>query len=138
MTGTVRRRTDARRGVAAIEFALAGTVMLMLIFTVLDVALCYLAQQALNNGVAQAIRYAAVNSASSSGPTITSHFVTAVTPALGAAEAGQCQVTVSYAPANTPGGSVTVQATLVWYPLISFAYMPTVTLSSSQSLVIQH
>ncbi|HTW71078.1 MAG TPA: TadE/TadG family type IV pilus assembly protein [Acetobacteraceae bacterium] len=128
----------ARRGTAAIEFALASTVLLMLIFTAMDVGLLYLAQQALNNGVAQAVRYAAVNSASSSNAAITGHFVSAVTPALGATEAGLCQVTVSYAPANSPGGSVTVQATLIWYPLISFAYMPTVTLTSSQSLVIQH
>ncbi|HUB14311.1 MAG TPA: TadE/TadG family type IV pilus assembly protein [Acetobacteraceae bacterium] len=132
------RRAAARRGVAAVEFAVASAVLLMLIFTVLDVGLAYLAQQALNNGVAQAVRYAAVNSATSTGTTITSHFVSAVTPALGATQAGQCHVTVSYAPTNTPGGSVTVQATLVWYPLISFAYMPTVTFASSQSLVIQH
>ena len=131
-------RVLGRRGTAAIEFAVASTVLLMLIFTALDVGLLYLAQQALSNGVAQAVRYAAVNSASSSSSTVTSQFVSAVTPALGATETGLCHVTVSYAPANAPGGSVTVQATLVWYPLISFAYMPSVTLSSSQSLVIQH
>jgi hypothetical protein len=45
---------------------------------------------------------------------------------------------VSFSPTNTPGGSVTVQATLVWYPFINFDYMPSVTLSTSDTLVIQH
>lgn len=128
----------ARRGTAAIEFALASTVLLMLIFTAIDLGLLYLAQEALNNGVTQAVRYAAVNSATSSTASVTSRFDSVVTPALGATEAGNCQVSVSYAPSNTPKATVTVQATLAWYPLLSFAYMPTVTLSSSQSLVIQH
>jgi len=141
MTGEPARaapRLSARRATAGVEFALASTVLLMLIFTAVDVGLLYLAQQALNNGVAQAVRYAAVSSATSGSASVTSRFVSAVTPALGAAEAAQCHVTVSYAPANAPGGSVTVQATLAWSPLIGFAYVPAVTLTSSQSLVIQH
>ena len=131
-------RAGFRRGTTAVEFAVISTVLLMLICTAVDLGLLYLAQQALNIGVAQAVRYAAVSSTSSSVASITSRFVAAVTPALGAARAGSCQVGVSFSPKNTPGGSVTVQATLVWHPLIDFDYMPSVTLSDSQSLVIQH
>jgi len=127
-----------RRGATAVEFAVVSTVLLMLICTAVDLGLLYLAQQTLNNGVAQAVRYAAVNSTSGSVANITNRFVAAVTPALGATRAASCQVAVSFSPTDTPGGSVTVQATLVWYPLIDFDYMPSVTLSDSQSLVIQH
>ncbi|HVC61984.1 MAG TPA: TadE/TadG family type IV pilus assembly protein [Acetobacteraceae bacterium] len=131
-------RAIARRGTTAVEFAVASAVLLMLTFTAMDLGMLYLAQQALNNGVAQAMRYAAVNSGSSSDASITSRFDTAVTPVLGAAQAGQCRVTVSFSPSNAPGGSVTVQASLVWHPLTSFDFMPSVTLTSAHSLVIQH
>lgn len=131
-------RTARRHGTAAVEFAVASSVLLMLIFTAVDLGLLYFSQQALNNGVARAARYAVVNSTSSTAASITSQFTAAVTPLLGATQAGRCHVAVSYAPSNTPGGSVTVRASLVWQPFIGFDFMPSVTLTSADSLVIQH
>lgn len=132
------RRIASRRGTTAVEFAVASSVLLMLIFTAIDLGLLYLAQQALNDGVAQAIRYAVVNSTSNTSASITSQFDTAVTPALGATRAGQTHVTVTFAPSNTIGGSVTVQASLAWQPFIDFDFMPSVTLTSTDTLIIQH
>jgi Flp pilus assembly protein TadG len=127
-----------RHGTTAVEFAVCLSVLLMLVFTVIDVGLLYLAQQTLNFGVEAATRYAVVNSASANSTSVTSRFVTAATPGLGAAKAAQCVVAVSFAPASQPGGSVTVQASLTWHPLTNLDFMPSVNLSSSQTLVIQH
>lgn len=132
------RRIASRRGTTAVEFAVASSVLLMLMFTAIDLGLLYLAQQALNDGVAQAIRYAVVNSSDSSSASIASQFDTAATPALGATRATQTQVTVTFSPSNTIGGSVTVQASLAWHPFIDFDFMPSVTLTSADTLVIQH
>ena len=133
-----RSRSRRQRGATAVEFAVTSSVLLMLILTAVDLGLLYLAQQALNNGVAAATRYAAVNSAGSSSASIASRFAAAVTPVLGAAQASHCQVTVSFAPANAPGGSVTVRASLAWHPFTSFDFMPAVTLTSTAALIIQH
>ncbi len=127
-----------RRGTTAVEFAVCISLVLILVFLVLDIGLVYLTQQTLNFGVEAASRYAVVNSASANTTSVTSQFVSAVTSALGATRAGQCKVAVSFSPASQPGGSVTVRATLAWHPLTSFDFMPSVTLSSSQTLVIQH
>jgi Flp pilus assembly protein TadG len=131
-------KVTSRRGTTAVDFAVISSVVLMLIFTPVDLGLMYVAQQALNDGVAQAIRYAVVNSTTSSSTSITSRFTTAVTPELGAATAGRCQVTVTFSPSNTVGSSVTVQASLTWHPIIDFDFMPSVSLTSVDSLVIQH
>jgi Flp pilus assembly protein TadG len=127
-----------RRGTTAIEFAVSITVVLMLVFSMIDIGLLYLAQQTLNYGVSAASRWAVVNSASANATNVASQFVAAATPGLGAARAAKSTVVVSFAPSSTPGGSVTVKATLAWSPLTTFDFMVAATLSSSQTLVIQH
>lgn len=131
-------RARGRRGTTAVEFAVSISLVLTLAFTVIDIGLLYLAQQTLNYGVEAASRYAVVNSDIANTTNVTSRFVTAATAGLGATRAGQSVVSVSFAPSSTPGGSVTVKATLAWRPLTSFDFMPAATLSSSQTLVIQH
>ena len=132
----IRRRQ--RGGTVAVEFAVVASVLLMLTFTAIDLGLLYLTQQALNDGVSQAVRWAAVNSTSDSAANIASRFSAAVTPVLGAAQSAKGRVTVGFSPSAAPGGTVTVQASLAWRPFTRFDFLPSVTLSSTQSLVIQH
>jgi Flp pilus assembly protein TadG len=127
-----------RRGTTAIEFAVSITLVLMLVFSMIDIGLLYLAQQTLNYGVSAASRWAVVNSTSANATNVASQFVAAATPGLGAARAAPTNRVVSFAPSSTPGGSVTVQATLAWSPLTNFDFLAAATLSSSQTLVIQH
>jgi Flp pilus assembly protein TadG len=131
-------RMRDRRGTTAMEFALSITLVLMLVFSMIDIGLLYLTQQTLNYGVLAASRWAVVNSAGANAANVASHFVTAATPGLGATRAAKSTVVVSFAPSSTPGGSVTVKATLAWSPITTFDFMTATTLSSSQTLVIQH
>ena len=132
------KRIASCRGAVAVEFAVALTLILMLTFTVIDLGRLYLAQQALDLGVSQAARFAAANSATSNTDSIRSRFVAAASPALGATQVSRSHVATSFAPSNKPGASVTVGATLAWQPFTAFDFLPTVTLSSRHTLVIQH
>jgi Flp pilus assembly protein TadG len=125
------------RGATAAEFAVALSVELSLMFGVFDIGLLFAAQHALNYGVEKAARYAVVNS-SASVATIKSQLVTAITPAIGATQAGNASLSVTFSPSEKVGGTVTVSATLAWSPVSPIDALTAVTLSSSQTLTIQH
>ncbi len=126
-----------RRGGVAIEFVVAMAVVLTAVFAIFDLGLLLSAQHALDFGVVKASRYAVVNSTASTA-TIKSQFVTAVTPVLGSSRANAAAVSVSFAPSEKVGGTVTVSATLAWSPTTAIDRLVAVTLSSSQTLTIQH
>jgi Flp pilus assembly protein TadG len=125
------------RGAAAVEFAVAISVVLVLMFAMFDLGLLFAAQHALNYGVAVAARYAVVNSTASVA-TIKSQFVTAITPAVGATKASSASVMVTFSPSEKVGGTVTVSATLAWSPVAAIDNLTAATLSSSHTLTIQH
>ncbi len=125
-------------GTTAIEFAIAISVVLALVFGVIDLGLLFLAQHALNYGVAAAARYAVVNSTVATTTTVQSKFTTAITPALGTTQAGKAVVQVSFSPSEKVGGTVTVSATLAWTPAAALSHLIALTLSSSQTLTIVH
>jgi Flp pilus assembly protein TadG len=125
------------RGTTAVEFAIAISVVLVLIFAMFDMGWLFVTQHALNYGVEKATRYAVVNS-SASAATIKSQFVSAVTPALGATQAGNATVSVTFSPSEKVGNTVTVSASLAWTPMAPFDHMTAVTVNSSQTLTIQH
>jgi Flp pilus assembly protein TadG len=121
-----------------VEFAIAISVVLALVFGVIDLGRLFLAQHALNYGVAAAARYAVVNSTVATTTTIASKFTAAVTPALGATQAAAASVHVSFSPSEAVGGTVTVSATMPWTPVSAYSHLLAVTLASSQTLTIVH
>ncbi len=122
----------------AAEFGVAISVVLALMFGVIDLGRLFLAQHAMNYGVAAAARYAVVNGTVATTTTIQNKFTTAITPALGATQAGTANVQVSFSPSEKVGGTVTVSATLAWTPASALSHLIAVTLSSSQTLTIVH
>jgi Flp pilus assembly protein TadG len=125
------------RGTTAIEFTIAILTVLVLVFATFDLGWLFATQHAMNFGVEKAARYAVVNSAASTA-TIKSQFVTAVTSAIGATQAGNATVSVTFSPSEAVGSTVTVSASLAWTPLAPFDDVAGVTLNSSQTLTIQH
>jgi Flp pilus assembly protein TadG len=125
------------RGTTTIEFAVALLAVLILMFGMFDLGRLFATQHAMNFGVEKAARYAVVNSTASTA-TIKSQFVTAVTPVLGATQASNAIVSVSFSPSEKVGGTVTVSASLAWTPLTPFDGLTAVTVNSSHTLTIQH
>jgi Flp pilus assembly protein TadG len=130
-----------RAGIAggvATEFAISVSVVLILMVGVIDLGRLFATQHALDYGAERASRYAAVNSTSATSATIKSQLVTAITPAVGASRAAAAVVSVSFAPSYKVGGTVTVSVTLGWTASAAIDALPAITLSSSQTLTVQH
>jgi Flp pilus assembly protein TadG len=127
-----------RRGVTGIDFAVAISAVLVLVFAIIDLAGLFAAQHALDYGVVQAARYAVVNSTSATTSSITTVLRNALTPAIGAGNAATAGVTVAYPSGNAVGGTVQISASYAWSPSTSFDFLPRFTLTSSQTLTIQH
>ena len=134
-----------RRGVAALEFALTGSLLLSMILGTVAIGRALAAQHALGIGVERAARYAVVRSATSASPAsaadIGNQFYATVQPLLGAGGGPSPNPTVSVAYAgagNIPGGLVTVSAFYSWQPLSGFDGLPAMTLSAAVSYTIQN
>jgi Flp pilus assembly protein TadG len=125
------------RGTTTIEFAVALLAVLILMFGMFDLGRLFATQHAMNFAVAKAARYAVVNSTASTA-TIKSQFVSAVTPVVGATQAGKATVSVTFSPSEKVGGTVTVSASLAWTPVTPLDQLAALTVNSSQTLTIQH
>ena len=130
-----------RRGVAALEFALSGVPVLMLLLATIEFGRLLADQYALSLGVERAARYAVVHGSQSalpaSGADISAAFYAAAAPFLGA-QAGGAVVTVTFAPDNAPGSVVTVNATYGFLPVSLLEAIPALTLSAQVSDTIQN
>jgi Flp pilus assembly protein TadG len=126
------------RGTTAVEFCIAISAVLAVTFGIIDLGRMGAAKHALDYGVATAVRYAVVNSASATTTTIAAKVTTALTPIVGATQASAATVNVSFSPSEAVGGTVTVSASLSWTPDWSTDFLPNVTLASSQTLTIVH
>jgi Flp pilus assembly protein TadG len=133
----MRLRLGAR-GTTGVEFAVVLPVTLIMVFAIIDGGLLFADQHALDYAVENAVRYAVVNSASATTTTITNTLVAAITPAVGATRAAGTTVSVTFSPSEKVGGTVQVSASLAWSATAGLDYLPAVTLSSSQTLTIQH
>jgi Flp pilus assembly protein TadG len=126
------------RGTTAVEFAIAISAVLVLVFAIIDVGRLYADQHALDYGIEKAVRYAVVNSTSATAATIKSQLVSAITPVVGATRAAGASVSVTFSPSEKVGATVTVSATLSWTGGTAIDYLLAITLSSSQTLTIQN
>lgn len=124
-----------RRGVAAVEFAITGSLLFLFLFGILNLGYLGFTIVALQRGVQQAARYASVTTAAAlaSGTAMTyacptqaaiqSQFASAADPPLSGAEMPAVVVAWggSLAPcSNNTGtgvGTVTVSARLQWLPI---------------------
>ncbi len=134
-----------RRGVAALEFALSGVPVLILLLATIEFGRLLADQYALSLGVERAARYAVVHGSQSalpaSGADISAAFYAAAAPFLGAQASGQAGgavVTVTFAPDNAPGSVVTVNATYGFLPVSVLEAIPALTLSAQVSETIQN
>jgi Flp pilus assembly protein TadG len=130
-----------RRGVAALEFALTGIPVLILLLATVEFGRLLADQYALSLGVERAARFAVVHGSQStlpaSGSDISAAFYAAAAPFLGTTTSGVV-VTVSFAPDNSPGSMVTVSARYAFMPVTALEAIPALTLSAAASYTIQN
>jgi Flp pilus assembly protein TadG len=130
-----------RRGVAALEFAISATPLLILLLGIVEIGWLLANQYALTRGVEQAARYAVVHGSQSAAPATTAEvsavFYQAAAPILGAAPSG-VTVTVSFIPDNSPGSTVMVSAQSSFTPFSGIVGIPALTLAAQASYTIQN
>jgi len=130
-----------RRGVAALEFALSGVPVLILLLATIEFGRLIADQYALSIGVERAARYAVVHGSQSASPAsaadIVAQFYAAAAPFL-AAGAGEPVVSVAFSPGNAPGGLVSIAARYDFIPVSTLEAIPAITLSAQASYTIQN
>jgi Flp pilus assembly protein TadG len=142
--GTGRRRLPAR-GQSAPEFAMVVTVLLMLIFGVIDMARALYAYNTVCYAASTAVRYASMNGASSSSPATTSSVQTLVMSlATGLGASSTCPASgaralcasTTWNPNNSATSTVKVQVVYDFQPLAPFLPKTILALSSTEQMVI--
>ena len=141
-----------RTAAASLEFAVAGTTILILLLAIFDIGLLFVDQRGVDFGANKAARWAAVNSASLTNANVLTQFKSATASSLGtnnqnceaytsgaSIPAGtNCYITVALSSGATVGGLVTITATYNWSPLSALTGLTAATLQSTVALTIQN
>ncbi len=124
-----RWRCAGEEGAAAVEMAFALPIFLLFIYGIIELAVA----DAARDGA----RYAMVRGSASPQPASSSDIATYVKGRLALGAAAQATVSVSYNPNNNPGGTVTVQVSYPFSPLMpGFGYLASMTVSASSQMTI--
>ena len=137
---------------AALEFAVAATVIMILLLAVFDIGLLFLAQRGIDYGIYKAARWATVNSSSLSTANVLAQFQAATSATLGSGNANcqgyasgatipagtACTITVDLSNGTAVGNVMKIQASYQWSPASSITGFVATTLQSSIALTIQH
>jgi Flp pilus assembly protein TadG len=121
------------RGQALLEFALIGSVFLLLIFGVMELGHAYFTYSSLTNAVREGARFAIVNPNNTSGiknKVTTSGYLTGLTDSNVGVETPGGQ------PVVASGGPITVTAVFTYHPLINMI-IPNVTMHSSSVMIVE-
>jgi Flp pilus assembly protein TadG len=134
--------------VAAVEFAIAGVTIMVLLLAIFDIAILFLDQRGLDYSVQRAARWAAVNSATASTATVLAQFQNEANAFFNASScaayasagavpaASTCSVVVAFSNGANVGSVVSLQAKYAWGPTNSITGFVAMNLTSSTTVVI--
>ena len=139
-----------RAGAAGVEFAMAGSLILVLLLAVFDVGLLFLDQRGLDSAVSKVARWSALNSSDVTAQSVLSMFQAQTAATLGAANQGcvaysappasyaPCYVAYSFSNGPQPGSVVTITASFAWRPVDALTGLMPMALQSNESITVQH
>ena len=131
-----QRRQRGQRGSALLEGAFIFTILMMLLFGILD--LCRLVWW--YNGVSylarEGTRYAAVRGNSSVAPATAGDVTNAVTAQAIGYDSANFTIATTWIPDNKPGSAVKVIVTYPFTPIVPYVPPGTISLSSTSQLTI--
>lgn len=126
-----------RSGSAAVEFAIIGPALLMMTIGVIDVGRLWHAQSTLRHSASEAARYASIRGADATNPASEDEVIDYVRNRAVGLQGNDVGVTVTWAPDNNSGSSVTIQ---LQYPLglllTGFLPIEPIALTAASTLVI--
>jgi Flp pilus assembly protein TadG len=124
------------RGVAGVEFALLAVVFFAAFGGVAEVARYVADQQDIMHAVHTTGRYAIVHGANSTSPATAASLQAMVASNLVLVSSSGVNTTVSFAPNNTPGSTVTITASYTWLPIVPLVGLPKATITATSSATI--
>jgi Flp pilus assembly protein TadG len=108
-----------REGSAAVEFAIAVPIMLLLLFGVFDFGRMMWLTSSVKHAATEGVRYAMVRGAESTAPATSDQISTYVKSRAAGVNADDLAVAVSWSPDNNPGSLITVQVDYQYEFLLS-------------------
>ena len=135
-------RRDSR-GVAAMEFALCGSALLLALLGTVEVSLFFRTQSAMSYAASSAARYASKHSSVSGAPATQDSIkmlAMSVIQAAGVSAPSTVNVIATFFPpsVNLPGSTVTVTMSYSWSPVATLNVISAMTITSAATLTIEN
>ncbi len=129
-------RLHARRGAAAVEFALTLAPVLILLFGIINCALAAYTYGFVASSAQQAARFAAVHGSLSTSPASADEIARFVDARAAGLKRDHLRVFTHWNPNNLPGGTVRVQVEYRFFFAVPFAPLPPITLTASAARTV--
>lgn len=129
-------RTAAERGSALVEGAFVITIVLLVVFGMIQFSYVVFGYNAVVYSARAGTRYAAVHGSSSPAPCSAATVQTQVLNQLPGVPASAVTVTTTWTPDNKPGSTVKVTVSANFSPMAKLVMRQGVTLSSSSQMTI--
>lgn len=130
-----RRLGRDQGGAAAVEFALVGPILILLIVAAFDIGIAVHRQVTLSNTAKETVRYAAVRG-SASGREVDALTLEQWAKDRTGLSATATTATATWSPDATPGSTVSIGLQHIYQPFTLMVFSGSVTLGAEASMVI--
>ena len=135
---TTARDKDLQRGAATVELGLVMALVMLLVVGIVDMGRAIHAYSALTHAAGRAARWAAVRSAQSEAPASLSMIEAKALSDTVGLDPEKVQVVTDYAPANAPGGIVSVSLSYDYQPLTPLGPSDLIRLTGASQITISY
>ena len=133
----LRKLWKDRRGVAFVEFALVGSILILVTFAIIDFGRMMWLNNTVEHAATEGARYAAIRGSNKPSPATETQVVTFVQNRADGMALTPSEIDVTWTPNNNPGSTVTVQVTYNYeYIIAGFLGFDPVDLQGRSTMVV--
>lgn len=126
------------KGQTYVEFAFTASVLLVLIFALINFSLALYAYNFVSYAAREGTRFAAVHGSSNPSPADTTDITNLITTEAYGLNAQNLKVTTTWSPDNQPGSTVAVQVQYTFNFMMPFVKLAPVNLTSNSQMMISY
>lgn len=134
-TAVARRLAGCREGAAAVEFAIAAPVLMLIMFGSIEIGRMLYADHAIGHAARESTRFAMVRSADSEAPATTAQ-IHAIARRATVLDPDSVGVDVAYDPDATRGSAVTVRVRYRFRPMLPYVASGAITLEAHSTKLL--
>lgn len=132
----MRRRRRLQRGSTLVEGALTLTVLLMVVFGIMDFGRLVWWRTMLADAAREGSRYASMRGSTVTQPATAADVTTDVKKSIGGMDTSALNVSTTWNPNNQPGSTVQVTVSYNFSPLVPYIPSSLITLTSTSAYTI--